>query len=88
MTVDSIYALYISGLYYGITIAIVSLATAMTVLTLNIHHKGMRGKEVPIIVKKICFGLLSKILCLSLELPEYVNNKYTVCTILLHIKEL
>ncbi|XP_064647842.1 neuronal acetylcholine receptor subunit alpha-10-like isoform X2 [Lineus longissimus] len=58
------------GLYYGITIAIVSFATAMTVFTLNIHHKGFRGKEVPDYIKKICFGFLAKILCLRLDLPE------------------
>ncbi|XP_064614604.1 neuronal acetylcholine receptor subunit alpha-10-like [Liolophura sinensis] len=57
------------GLYYGITIAIVSFATGMTVLTLNIHHNGTRGYEVPSIVKKFCFGILAKILCIRLELP-------------------
>lgn len=50
------------GLYYGITIAIVSFATAMTVLTLNIHHKGSRGHEMPAIVKKIFFGIVAKVL--------------------------
>ncbi|XP_014786892.1 neuronal acetylcholine receptor subunit alpha-10 isoform X3 [Octopus bimaculoides] len=60
------------GIYYGITISIVSFATAMTVFTLNIHHKGARGHEVPIIIKKICFGILAKIFCMRLEKP---NNK-------------
>ncbi|CAH1788434.1 unnamed protein product [Owenia fusiformis] len=55
------------GLYYGITIAIVSFATAMTVLTLNIHHKGLRGKEVPPMMKKIFFGIIAKVLCIKLE---------------------
>ncbi|XP_064613958.1 neuronal acetylcholine receptor subunit alpha-10-like [Liolophura sinensis] len=58
------------GLYYGITICIVSFATGFTVLTLNIHHKGVRGREVPEYVKKICFGFLAKILCLRLDLPD------------------
>ncbi|GAB1597993.1 neuronal acetylcholine receptor subunit alpha-10 isoform X2 [Argonauta hians] len=60
------------GIYYGITISIVSFATAMTVFTLNIHHKGARGHEVPIIIKKICFNILAKIFCMRLEKP---NNK-------------
>lgn len=57
------------GIYYGITISIVSFATAMTVFTLNIHHKGARGHEVPVVIKKICFGILAKIFCMRLEKP-------------------
>ncbi|XP_074659528.1 neuronal acetylcholine receptor subunit alpha-10-like [Tubulanus polymorphus] len=62
------------GLYYGITIAIVSFATAMTVFTLNIHHKGFRGKEVPAWIKKICFCFLARILCIKLDLPDYNDD--------------
>lgn len=58
------------GLYYGITIAIVSATTAMTVLTLNIHHKGSRGLEVPQSVKKVFFGIFAKILFIKLDLPH------------------
>lgn len=58
-----------SGLYYGINIAIVSFATAMTVFTLNIHHKGARGYEVPNIFRKIFFGVVAKLLCIKLDLP-------------------
>jgi len=58
-------ALLCVGLYYGITIIIVSLATAMTVLTLNIHHRGEHGAPVPRLIQKICFDrLLSRLLCL------------------------
>ncbi|XP_060556811.1 ligand-gated ion channel 4-like [Ruditapes philippinarum] len=58
------------GLYYGVTIAIVSSATAMTVLTLNIHHKGARGIEVPHSVKRMFFGIIAKILFIKLDLPS------------------
>ncbi|XP_060066981.1 neuronal acetylcholine receptor subunit alpha-10-like [Ylistrum balloti] len=58
------------GLYYGITIAIVSFATAMNVFTLNIHHKGSRGFEVPMLLKKVCFGVFARILFIKLDLPE------------------
>ena len=57
----------VAGLYYGITIFIVSFATAMTVMTLNVHNKGKRGAEVPSIVRKICFGVLAKILCIKMR---------------------
>ncbi|KAL5006859.1 hypothetical protein ScPMuIL_015665 [Solemya velum] len=58
------------GMYYGITIAIVSSATGMTVLTLNIHHKGTRGHGVPPLLKRICFGVFAKFLFIKLDLPE------------------
>ncbi|KAH3755061.1 hypothetical protein DPMN_189744 [Dreissena polymorpha] len=58
------------GLYYGVTIAIVSSATAMTVLTVNIYHKGTRGIEVPVTVKRLFFGLVARILCIKLDLPS------------------
>ena len=88
-------SLYLSvvGLYYGITIAIVSFATAMTVLTLNIHHKGLRGKEVPHIIKRIAFGFFAKLLCLNFDSPDrmdpstvsnismnIINNAYIIIT--------
>lgn len=55
------------GLYYGITIVIVSLATAMTVLTLNIHHKGEEGIPVPRYIKIICFRVFARLLCLKIQ---------------------
>ncbi|XP_046325861.1 ligand-gated ion channel 4-like isoform X2 [Haliotis rufescens] len=58
------------GLYYGITIAIVSFATGMTVLTLNIHHKGARGQEIPRVVKIIFFNYLAKIMFIKIDLAE------------------
>ena len=45
--------LLLSGLYYGVSICLVSFASAMAVLTLNIHHRGVRGMEVPDIVKQV-----------------------------------
>jgi len=58
------------GLYYGITIAIVSFATAMTVLTLNIHHGGNGGREVPSIIRAICLDYLAKLFCINVDLHE------------------
>ena len=60
---------FLAGLYYGITIALVSSATAMNVFTLNIHHKGVRGIEVSNSVKKVFFGFIAKILFIELDLP-------------------
>ncbi|KAK0070532.1 neuronal acetylcholine receptor subunit alpha-10, partial [Biomphalaria pfeifferi] len=58
------------SLYYGITIAIVSFATVMTVFVLNIHYKGSRGRQVPKLLKKICFGFIAKLLFLSLDMDD------------------
>lgn len=68
------------GIYYGITIFIVSTATGMTVLTLNIHHKGDRGREVPMFMKTIFFGFLSKLFCMPLQKPAHLSgcDGYTV----------
>ncbi|ESP00162.1 hypothetical protein LOTGIDRAFT_141278, partial [Lottia gigantea] len=58
------------GLYYGITIAIVSFATCLTVYTLNVHHKGARGAEIPRYLKTIFFKYVAKLLFIKLELPD------------------
>jgi hypothetical protein len=53
------------GLYYGFTIFIVSLATAMTVLTLNIHHQGRSGRPVPRLLRTVCLEWLRYPLCID-----------------------
>jgi hypothetical protein len=67
-----------AGLYYGITIVIVSLATAMTVLTLNIHHKGEEGVPVPRYIKLVCFGFFARLLCLKLQKPDATDSEIAV----------
>lgn len=74
-------ALPLLGIYYGATIFIVSLATAMTVFTLNIHHHGHNGKPVPIIVQRIAFGYIAKVLFMDTgyyhSINEHVEYFYT-----------
>ena len=52
----------------------------MTVLTLNIHHKGDRGREVPVFMRAIFFGFLSKVFCMPLQKPAHLSGceGYTV----------
>ena len=59
-----------TGLYYGVTISLVSFATGLSVVTLNIHHRGMRGRAVPSILRKIVLEGLAKILFIRLDLPD------------------
>ncbi|CAG0890050.1 unnamed protein product [Darwinula stevensoni] len=63
------------GLYYGVTISLVSFATGLSVVTLNIHHRGMRGREVPGVVKKIVFGFLAKLMWIRLDPPDHLRLK-------------
>ncbi|CAG2251023.1 CHRNN [Mytilus edulis] len=63
------------GIYYGITISIVSTATGMTVFTLNIHHKGHRGRQVPQLIKRLCHNFFAKILCIRLEHADYSPSR-------------
>ena len=48
------------GLYYGVSICLVTMASAMAVVTLNIHHRGVRGNEVPDIVKQLVLKYLAR----------------------------
>ncbi|KAL4222212.1 acetylcholine-gated cation-selective channel [Mactra antiquata] len=49
----------------------------MTVMTLNIHHKGHRGHRVPRLLKSICFGIFSKLFCMQMEAPQHSGNYHT-----------
>ena len=40
----------------------------MAVLTLNIHHRGVRGNEVPAIIRRIFLGYFSRIVFLHFDL--------------------
>jgi hypothetical protein len=50
------------GIYYAVTITIVSFSTAMAVLTLNINNKGSKGRKVPRIIKIILLDYVARIL--------------------------
>lgn len=52
------------------TISLVSFATGLSVVTLNIHHRGMRGRELPPYMRRFIFGYLAKFLLLKLEMPK------------------
>lgn len=60
-----------SGLYYGVTISLVSLATGLSVVTLNLHHRGIRGRRLPKIMKFIVFEILGKLLLMRINHTNY-----------------
>ena len=55
------------GIYYAVTNVIVSLSTAMSVFTLHINNKGLRGQEVPKLLKKMFFKYIARFLRIKLE---------------------
>ena len=60
------------GIYYFITIGIVSFSTFMAVVTLNINNKGNKGKRLPRLVKIIFFKYLARLL--GTELQNYMKK--------------
>uniref|UniRef100_A0A158PHK9 Neur_chan_memb domain-containing protein n=1 Tax=Angiostrongylus costaricensis TaxID=334426 RepID=A0A158PHK9_ANGCS len=73
-------ALPLIGIYYIVTIFLVSLATAMTVFTLNIHHQGVHGCAVPPILQKIVFRYLARVLFVRIDpyhsITHHVRHLY------------
>ncbi|GMR41039.1 hypothetical protein PMAYCL1PPCAC_11234, partial [Pristionchus mayeri] len=67
-------ALPLIGIYYGVTIFIVSLATAMTVFTLNVHHYGCHGTAVPPKLQVFAFKYLARFLFLKLPPYHSINS--------------
>ncbi|KJH48942.1 Neurotransmitter-gated ion-channel ligand binding domain protein [Dictyocaulus viviparus] len=72
-----------SGIYYIVTIFLVSLGTAMTVLTLNIHHQGVHGSGVPPFIQMIAFRFLARMLFVRIDpfhsITQHVRYLYQVC---------
>ncbi len=48
-----------------------SLATVITSIILVIHLKGRRGRPVPIIVRRIFFGLINQFLNISPPIDDF-----------------
>ncbi|KAG7190615.1 hypothetical protein KM043_006702 [Ampulex compressa] len=55
------------SLYYGVSICLVSFASGLAVVTLNLHHRGVRGTRVPGIVKSLVLDKLARIVFLSFQ---------------------
>ena len=59
-----------TGLYYGVSICLVSFASGLSVVTLNLHHRGLRGTEVPYILRKIILGGLARLVLLRFDVER------------------
>lgn len=67
----------IASYYFG-SMFIISLATAGTVLSLNIHKKGNEGIPVSRIVQKLFFGVIARILLINVDLRITKNKSKIV----------
>ncbi|XP_061186431.1 neuronal acetylcholine receptor subunit alpha-7-like [Saccostrea echinata] len=63
------------SLYYGISILLISLSISVNAVTMNVYHYGDGGREVPLILKRTCFGILSRFLCISISEKEKSKQK-------------
>ncbi|XP_062589895.1 acetylcholine receptor subunit beta-like isoform X1 [Saccostrea cucullata] len=68
-------AIPLISLYYGISTLLISLSISINAVTLNVYHYGDNGSQVPNILKRICFGFLSRILCVSISVKEKPEQK-------------
>ena len=53
-------------MYYGVSICLVSFASAMAVGALDVHFRGLRGAEVPNSVKKIFLNIMPRLMFMSM----------------------
>ncbi|XP_063231412.1 neuronal acetylcholine receptor subunit alpha-7-like isoform X2 [Bacillus rossius redtenbacheri] len=55
------------SMYYGVSICLVSFASGLSVVTLNVYHRGVRGAGVPQLVKTLVLGKLARLVFLQFE---------------------
>ncbi|XP_014292243.2 neuronal acetylcholine receptor subunit alpha-7 [Halyomorpha halys] len=55
------------SLYYGVSICLVTFASGLSVVTLNVYHRGVRGTKVPPFIKTVVLEKLATILFLQIE---------------------
>ncbi|OXU26964.1 hypothetical protein TSAR_008451 [Trichomalopsis sarcophagae] len=66
------------SMYYGMSICLVSVASGLAVVTLNFHHRGVRGTRVPVLVREFVLNSwLTRFLCFNFQEdhPESVRRK-------------
>ncbi|XP_048509891.1 neuronal acetylcholine receptor subunit alpha-10-like [Athalia rosae] len=74
------------SLYYGVSICLVSFASGLAVVTLNLHHRGVRGTRVPAVVRSLVLEKLARVVFLNFQedLPSAEPSRKKKCP--LHCK--
>ncbi|XP_063915330.1 neuronal acetylcholine receptor subunit alpha-10-like [Zophobas morio] len=60
------------SMYYGVSICLVSFASGLSVVTLNIYHRGVRGSAVPKIIRTVVLDKLAPLVFMRFE----TNNRH------------
>ncbi|XP_065339487.1 neuronal acetylcholine receptor subunit alpha-10-like isoform X1 [Cloeon dipterum] len=58
------------SMYYGVSICLVSFASGLSVVTLNVYHRGVRGAGVPKLLKRLVLGPLARIVFVHFDIAE------------------
>nr|XP_032528638.1 neuronal acetylcholine receptor subunit beta-3-like [Danaus plexippus plexippus] len=66
------------SLYYGVSTCLVTFSASLSVFTLNISYRGVRGQPVPAIVRELVLQRLARLLCINFDTD--VKNDSTVTT--------
>jgi hypothetical protein len=73
---------YVTGLYYGVSICLVTFASGLSVVTLNVYHRGVRGTGVPRIIKALILGKLARLVFLQFEpRDKHVSSVHHVSSV-------
>nr|AWC68049.1 nicotinic acetylcholine receptor alpha 5 [Leptinotarsa decemlineata] len=59
------------SMYYGVSICLVSFASALSVVTLNIYHRGVRGAAVPGLLRNVVLEKLAPLVFMRFD-----NNRH------------
>ena len=64
--------------YFGATIVLLAISTSLTVLVLNVHHRGSLGNPVPSIVKLVVLNWLAKMLGLGKRISDKGKREHNI----------
>ncbi|XP_046373238.2 neuronal acetylcholine receptor subunit alpha-10-like [Haliotis rufescens] len=59
------------GIYFCLSLMLVTISTILTVFVLNVHFKGQHGIAVPRWVRSLVLGMLAQLLCVRKETPVH-----------------
>lgn len=66
--------IYFPGLYYGTSICLVTFASGLSVVTLNIYHRGVRGTPVPKVFKSLILDRLGRLIFMQFDTVNHHRN--------------
>ncbi|XP_022130292.2 neuronal acetylcholine receptor subunit alpha-10 [Pieris rapae] len=55
------------SLYYGVSTCLVSFSASLSVVTLNISYRGVRGQPVPAVIRELVLQRLARMLCINFD---------------------